>query len=280
MKFIDISTFQRNVDYEKVKSDGVHGVILRIGHTGYSSKGMAKDEMFETHYKGFKKVGLPIGVYWFSRATTTVEAIREAELTLEYLKGKEIELPIFWDTEDTVYQNKISKERLTSVALAYLDHIHLNGYKVGTYASTSWLNNRLDMSKIEHYDVWVAQYSSKLTYKRKCDIWQFTSKGKIDGISGNVDVNVVYKDYFNQPSETPKRYLYLDKSVISWRVYLLDKPCLIINAIGKLAPSKFGGLRYEILQDYGNGCYKIYTKTFGEVKIYAGSNTKSVIKNY
>lgn len=280
MKFIDISTFQKNVDYAKVKADGVKGVILRIGHTGSANKSMSKDALFEAHYNGFKSVGLPIGLYWFSRATNTVEAIREAKLTLEYLNNRELQLPIFWDTEDNVYQNKISKERLTTTALAFLDHIHLSGYKVGTYGSTSWLNNRLDMSKLNHYDVWVAQYSSKLTYKGRCDIWQYSSSGKVNGINGSVDMNIVYKNYFSDEVVSDKRYLYLDKSVVSWRVYPLNKPCLIVNAIGKLAPSKFNGLRYEILQDYGNGCYKISTQTFGEVKIYAGKNTKSVIKNY
>lgn len=285
LKYIDISTFQKNVDYQQVKDDGVQGVILRIGHTGYSNKDMVKDALFEEHYKGFKKVGLPIGVYWFSRATTILEAINEAKKTLEFLKDKTIELPIFWDTEDTVYQNKIDKYRLTSVALAYLDHIYLKGYKVGTYASTHWLNTRLDMSKLEHYEVWVAQYSSKVTYKGRYDMWQYSSVGRVKGIKGNVDMNICYTDYLNDVDDVKeldpnKRYLYLDKSVLSWRVYPLDKPCLIVNAIGKLAPSRFGGLRYEILQDYGNGCYKIDTKTYGLVKIYAGKNTKHVIRNY
>lgn len=207
LKFIDISNWQKSVDYQKVKNDGVQGVILRVGHTGYANKSMAKDLMFEKHYQGFKSVGLPIGVYWFSRATNASEAIKEANLTLQYLGDKELQLPIFWDTEDNVYQNKISRDRLTQVAITYLEHI--KQYRkdlVGVYASTSWLNNRLDMSKLSHYEVWVAQYNTYVTYKGKYDIWQYTSQAKINGIVGSVDANWCYKDYLN--CETPTQPIY------------------------------------------------------------------------
>lgn len=200
-KYIDISTHQKNVDYAKVKADGIVGVLLRVGHTGYAKQTMHKDELFEKHYAGFTKVGLPIGVYWFSRANTVAMAIKEAQLTLEFMLGKEIKLPVYFDTEDTYYQSKTSKVQLTEIAKAYCRIIADAGYTAGIYASKHWLDNRLDMKQLEElYEVWVAQYASVCTYKRKYQIWQYTSSGIVKGISGKVDVNYVYKKYHSTGS--------------------------------------------------------------------------------
>lgn len=206
LKFIDISTYQKNVDYQKVKDDGVQGVILRCGYTGYgTAKSKQKDAQFENHYKGFSKVGLPIGVYWYSCAVTEEEAIVEANKVLEYIKGKKIELPIYFDTEDNhdtkkyspTSQRTIGRAKLTKVAKAFCETIENAGYYVGIYASTSWLNNQLNMNDLKAYDVWVAQYSSKCQYKGNYGMWQYSSKGKVKGISGNVDMNKCYRDYVN-----------------------------------------------------------------------------------
>lgn len=195
-KYIDISTHQKGVNYAKVKADGIVGVLLRAGHTGYGSQSMHKDELFEQHYAGFKSVGLPMGAYWFSRANTVEMAIKEAKLTLQFIYGKELKLPIYFDTEDNVYQDKCSRQLLTDIAKAFCKTIADAGYVAGVYASTSWLNNRLDMKQIEDlYEVWVAQYASVCTYKRKYQIWQYTSKAYVDGIGSNVDMNNVYKKY-------------------------------------------------------------------------------------
>lgn len=207
LSVIDISTHQKNVNYQKVKDSGVQGVILRIGYTGYGvSKSKNKDAEFERHYKGFTQVGLPIGIYWYSCAYTEEEAIVEAKKTLEFLANRPIELGVWLDTEDThdttkfglakINQRMLSKEKLTSIARAYCNYIRDKCYKeVGIYASTSWLNNELDMSKLQDYMVWVAHYGvSKPTYKGKYDMWQYTSSGKVNGISGNVDMNKLYTD--------------------------------------------------------------------------------------
>ena len=129
-KAIDISAYQTNVDYSKVKNDGIEMAILRVGYTGYGvGKSKNKDSMFETHYKGFKNVGIPVGVYWYSCAYTEEEAIVEANKVLEYIKGKQIELPIFIDVEDEHNINAsgcarenqvtIGKEKLTKVVEAF-----------------------------------------------------------------------------------------------------------------------------------------------------------------
>lgn len=206
-KAIDISVYQPNVDYEKVKDDGIEMAILRVGYTGYGiEKSKNKDTMFETNYRGFKKVGIPIGVYWYSCAYTEEEAVIEAKKVLEYVKKKEIELPIFIDVEDEhninatgcarENQATIGKERLTKVVEAFCKEIESNGYYVGIYANTYWLNTRLDMNILKKYDVWVAHWwVSKPSYSGGYGIWQYSSTGKVNGINGNVDLNYVYKDY-------------------------------------------------------------------------------------
>lgn len=203
LKFIDISTFQSKVDYQKVKDDGVKGVILRCGFTGYGkAKSKQKDSCFEKHYKGFTNVGVPIGVYWYSCAVTEEEAIKEAELTLEYIKDKKIELPVYIDTEDNHNTKKyspesqytIGKTRLTKVVKAYCETIENAGYYVGIYASTSWFKNQLIDKDLKAYDHWVAQWSSSKP-SIEHGLWQYSSKGKVNGINGNVDMNKCYKDY-------------------------------------------------------------------------------------
>lgn len=299
-KYIDISTWQKNVDYAKVKADGVVGVILRVGYTGSANKSLAKDELFEKHYAGFKSVGIPMGVYWYSRAVTPSEALKEAEKTLQLIEGKEIKLPIYIDIEDPAYQAKASKEAITSVARAYCERIKASGYIAGIYASTSWLNNKLNMASLENdFEVWVAQYNTVCTYKRKYQMWQYTSSAYVDGISkyayvdtqsadglwfkkkvviNPVDVNHCYKRYHDVEAsvEQPKplkKYLKLSRLVPSWRVYPLDKPAVSGNEVGKLAPMRFGGLTYEILEELPNSVYVINTATFGKVKIWAGKGT-------
>lgn len=202
---IDVSSWQPTIDYAKVAKN-TKGAILRCGRTGYgTAKSKEKDSCFEKHYAGFKKAGVPVGVYYYSCATSIEEAKEEAKLVLEILKGKKLEYPVYFDTEDNhdikgagcspVSQYSIGKAKLTEVAKAFLETIEKAGYYVGIYASKSWLENQLDMSQLKDYDVWLAQYASKPTYKGAYGMWQYSSTGKIDGISGNVDMNWCYKDY-------------------------------------------------------------------------------------
>lgn len=204
--YLDISFNQAGIDYTKLHADGIKGVIMRLGYTGYGKyRKIAIDEWFERHYEGVKAQGIPIGVYWLSTATTETEAIKEAEATMSLLNGRELQLPIYWDTEDDhdvtdvrnhpTNQRLIGKEQLTKVAKAFFKRLaELTDYRLGIYASTSWLTNNLDMTQLpETLSVWVAHYGVlKPGYKSSYDIWQYTSKGKISAFAGNVDLNLVY----------------------------------------------------------------------------------------
>lgn len=194
--YVDVSKHQKTIDYVKM-SKCIDGVIIRCGYTGWgTSRSKQKDDLFEKHYKGFSEQNVPIGVYWYSCAISEAEAIKEAELTLEYIKGKNISLPVWYDTEDDHNQIKLSKQALSKVALAYCKTIEKAGYYVGIYSYTSWFNNQLDVSMLKDYDKWVAHYGvSKPNYSGSYGMWQYTSSGRVDGCNSDIDMNKVYKDY-------------------------------------------------------------------------------------
>lgn len=203
IKGIDISKYQPTVDYKKVKADGVEFAILRVGYTGYGTgKRQAKDPLFETHYKGCKDAGIHVGGYFFGRGVSAEEGKKEAEYVLSLIKGKTFDYPIFYDTEDTYYQAKATKAQNTAACIAFCDTIKAAGYKTGIYSSKSWYNDKLNDADLKKYDHWVAQYYNKCTYAGEYTMWQYSSKGKVNGISGNVDMNWCYVDYVKK--EAPK----------------------------------------------------------------------------
>lgn len=193
---IDISEFQGDVDFAKVKADGIEGVIIRCGYSGQGAgKSQNKDSKFEVYYKGAKDAGLPVGTYYYSTAATEAEAVREADYALELIKGKEFAYPIFMDVEDPVNQGQITPVTLTQVVKTFLQRVEREDYFVGLYASLYWLENKLRMSSLSDFTVWAAQYASRLDYKGAYGMWQYSSSGRVDGINGNVDKDWAYIDY-------------------------------------------------------------------------------------
>ncbi len=195
---IDISTFQSNIDFNKVKKDGINAVIIRAG---YGREASQKDSEFETHYKNAKAAGLKIGAYWYSYADSVEDAEREAKACLECIKGKSFDIPVYYDLEDNS-QTNMSKSTLTSIAKKFCETIKSAGYKAGVYANLNWFNNYLDYSELKKlYSIWLAQYN--VTNQLECDIWQNSSTGNISGVNGNVDTNIIYNDdVFNKKEST------------------------------------------------------------------------------
>ena len=200
---VDVSEHQGIIDF-KVLKEKVDGVIIRCGYTGYGKlKTLKKDAYFESNYKKAKEVGLPVGFYYYSCATTILEAEKETKFIDELLHDKEIDLGVWFDTEDNhdikryapQSQFSIGKEALTNVAKHWLSSMQLMNYNVGIYASTNWLNNQLDMNQLKEYYVWVAEYNEKLSYKGDFDMWQYTSKGNGNeyGVSSKyIDLSYLY----------------------------------------------------------------------------------------
>ena len=191
---IDVSKYQGDINFQKVKNDGVQFVIIRIGYGQYESQ---KDPKFEQNYEGFKKVGIPIGVYLYSYAMSVSDATKEAKVVLKWLNGRQLNLPVYYDIEDKSQIN-LGKKVLTNMCETFCKEIENAGYSSGIYTNKYFFTTYLDYKKLEEkYTIWVAQYNDINTYKGKYDMWQYTSSGKVDGIKGNVDLDILYKDIFD-----------------------------------------------------------------------------------
>ena len=192
---IDVSAHQHGIDWAKVKASGkVDFVILK---TGGSDAGIYKDGRYEFNYSQCKKYGIPVGAYYFvGQKCTTVDAgIADAKRFLEHLKGKQFEYPVYIDVEAPVPGTRKGN---TDATVAFIQTVQNAGYWVGVYASTwSGFASRLDDSRLQSYAHWVAQYASSCEYTGKVGIgiWQYSSKGSVSGIDGDVDMDYCYVDY-------------------------------------------------------------------------------------
>lgn len=191
-KGIDISVYQPNVDYSKLKEQGIDFAIIRLGYGRYSFQ---KDQKFEEHYKGLKNAGIKVGCYLYSYADNIEDGIEEAKNTLEIIKGKEFELPVFIDLEDKVTKI-LGKDVITKIALDFCKTIENAGYKAGVYANKDWFENYINAKRIEEkYYIWLAYWGENHQAQFRVDFWQYSSKGQILGIKGNVDLNYqLYQD--------------------------------------------------------------------------------------
>ena len=207
---VDISEFQQGINFNKMKNDGIKAVIIRAGYGRESSQ---KDSMFESHYKNAKSAGMKIGVYWYSYADSVSDAEKEAKACLECIKGKSLDMPIYYDLEDSS-QVKLGKSKLTEIAERFCETIKENGYRAGVYANLNWFNNYLDYDKLKSkYGIWLAQYNDKA--ELACDIWQNSSTGRVSGYSGNIDTNVIiYPLTVFAKSESKA-----EKPTLTYRVY-------------------------------------------------------------
>ena len=198
---LDVSKYNDISNYASCAS-GISGVIIRCGYRGYGSSGsLQTDNHFNTHYNGFNGK-TKIGMYWFSTAINTSEAVAEANYVYKLIKGKTVNFPVYIDSEfsngnHTGRSDKLSKSVRTAVTIAFCDRIKQLGYRAGVYASDSWFKDHLDLSqlKAKGYSLWVAKYSSKApTYVKSYDAWQYTSTGSVAGTSGRVDLSRFYND--------------------------------------------------------------------------------------
>ena len=203
LKGIDVSSYQGNPDWAKVSNSGVKFAILRI----HQKSGV--DTSFEHNYKGCKSNGILIGGYKYSYALTPAQAIDEAEDVLSVLCGRGFDFPVFYDLE-WKQQRRLGKQAIENIAVSFLTRIKKAGYKVGIYCNLDWYNNVLT-DALKQYDCWIARYpasdngSVQERLRPNAGVgWQYSSKGKVPGISGNVDMDVFYKDYrdSNQKGET------------------------------------------------------------------------------
>lgn len=191
-KGIDVSEFQGKIDWGKVKNSGVEFAILRCGYgMDFSNQ---DDVEYERNANECERLGIPYGVYLMSYANTVEKARSEAKHVLRLIEGRKISLGVWHDIEDNGTSGAINKESLTNIINTFCNTIKNAGHKVGVYANLNWLENKIEKTIKDNYDIWVAQYYSKCEYEGKYIMWQHTSSGKVNGISTNVDMNILYED--------------------------------------------------------------------------------------
>ena len=204
----DFSKHQGTIDWASVKQSGVEFVILRAAVRGYGSSGnLMTDSQIAANIEGALSQNIDVGIYVFSQAVTTEEAVEEAERALDIIKGYDIKLPIYFDSEYSGAPNRtgradgLTKAERTSLAIAFCETVRNAGYKPGVYASKSFFYNNLGYAAFQSrgYEIWLAHHISSVTdFKYPYNIWQYTSKGSIGGVQSEyADLDIAYYDYAN-----------------------------------------------------------------------------------
>lgn len=262
-KGIDISEWQTDVDYMKLKAQGVEFAIIRCGFGKNSNQ---KDKMFEKHYAGLKYAGIKVGCYLYSYCNKVENAILEARNCLEFIKGKQFDLPIFYDLEDKITR-PCGRIEITQMAINFCNEIEKAGYKAGIYANLDWFTNLIDINKVKNYKLWLAEWTNKPTNNFHYDYWQYTDKGKVEGITGNVDLNYCYSDLTN--SNTEKTIEQLANEVIEGKWG---------NGEERKNRLTSSGYNYQEIQNKVNEKLKAVDKVYYVVK--SGDNLTKIAQRY
>ena len=197
----DLSYHNKNVNFDELKAAGCEFVMLRCGYRGYSAGGLAKDEKFDTYASEAQRVGLKIGVYFFTQALTVEEAKEEAEFTLSLIENYDISYPVAFDTEyiddeeARTNTTEISDELRSDICVAFCERISEEGYYPMIYASENWFRRSLELEPIRKYDFWAPQYLEENDFLYDFTMWQYTDEGEIPGVSGPVDLDISMVDY-------------------------------------------------------------------------------------
>lgn len=196
-KGIDVSKHQGEIDWAKVAADGIEFAFIRVGNRGYGTGAIVEDAQFEANIKGAISNGIQVGVYFFSQAINEEEAREEAAFVLEKIAPYKVQCPVVIDVEKVsdseARMNQISLEQRTANTLVFLETVEAAGYEVMLYHNMEMGTLMLDMEKFEDYSKWFAYYNKEIYYPYAFDVWQYSDKGKVDGIAGDVDLNISFK---------------------------------------------------------------------------------------
>ncbi len=190
---IDVSKYQKEIDWAKVKASGISFAILRCGYRGSKTGCLVEDPWFERNLKAAKEAGIELGLYFFTQAVSEVEAVEEASMVLALLGDEELTYPIYIDTEGAGGGGRadaLDPDTRTAVCRAFCKTIEASGHRAGIYASRNWWNNNLKSQELSDFETWLAEYTDEPKYEVHFSLWQYTSRGKVDGITGNVDLDL------------------------------------------------------------------------------------------
>ena len=194
---IDVSKYQGNINWNAVKNAGVEFAMIRAGYRGSTQGQIYEDPYFQSNITNAIAAGVSVGVYFFSQAISDAEAAEEALWVVNRISPYYVTYPVAIDTEylSGARANALSASARTSAVKTFAQTVQNAGYNPIIYANKNWLLNNLHMSDLTSYDTWLAHYTSVTDYPLPYAIWQYTSKGRVDGINGNVDLNVLLKRY-------------------------------------------------------------------------------------
>lgn len=193
---IDVSKFQGEIDWEKVKEAGVEFAMIRVGFRGYGQSGkLVEDVNAKKNYENATKAGIKVGVYFFAQAITVEEAKEEAEYVLGLIDGWQLDMPVAYDWECLAADYRAAgadPQTVTDCAKAFCEVIGQAGYDTMIYFNPSQSRDMMYLEELVDYGFWLAMYSDQMTYEYKVDMWQYTKEGKVPGIKGNVDINLYF----------------------------------------------------------------------------------------
>ena len=192
---IDVSVYQKEIDWQAAAGDGVDFAIIRLGYRGYTEGGLNLDSRFEENYAGARNAGVEVGVYFFSQATTPEEAEAEAEFVLAALEGRPLDYPVVFDWEfiapgKGARTDSMDGETLTRCVRAFCDRIALGGYRPMVYFNQDLAYLTLDLGELADIPFWLAEYDDSPDFYYHFDLWQYTHTGTAAGIEGAVDWNL------------------------------------------------------------------------------------------
>ena len=192
---IDVSHHQSDINWEKVKEQGIEFAFLRIGYRGYGKLGkICKDKEFEANIKNAQKQGIDVGVYFFSQAVNEREAQEEADFVIKNLENKQLQLPVVFDPEnildDDARTDNVSGEQFTRNTISFCKRIEAAGYTPVIYSNMLWEAYQLDLEKLKNYSIWYADYETEPQTPYYFEYWQYTNQANIEGIPGKVDMDI------------------------------------------------------------------------------------------
>ncbi len=197
-KGVDVSKYQGDIDWEKVAADDVEYAFIRLGIRGYTEGAIQEDEKFEDNINGALDHDLQVGVYFFTQAVSVEEAEEEAQFVLDAIEPYDVRYPVVLDVEAVSNSNArtrdLTKEERTQYCIAFCEMIKNAGYKPMIYGNLKTFMMMLDLEQLEDYDKWFALYDEQVYYPYAFKVWQYTDSGQVDGIKGDVDLNISFED--------------------------------------------------------------------------------------
>ncbi len=197
-KGIDVSKFQGDIDWEKVSEDGVDFAFVRVGYRGYETGKLVEDENCKTNIENALKNNIKTGVYFYTQAITEEEAVEEAEFVIDIIKEYDINYPIAFDLEvvgeETARTNKLTTDERVKIVKAFCETVKDAGYTPMLYGNLATMFSMVEYEEMLDYEKWFAYYDTELYFPYELAVWQYSCTGKVDGIEGDCDLNLAFKD--------------------------------------------------------------------------------------